>query len=68
MACLRVGDSLHQAVDSRKEVGQAVGRLMERYKLDAVQAFTVLQRYSQDRNQRLSIVARHVIDTGRLPE
>ncbi|GAA3546822.1 GAF and ANTAR domain-containing protein [Kribbella ginsengisoli] len=68
LASARLEDSLHQAVDSRKEVGQAVGRLMERYKLDAVQAFTVLQRYSQDRNQRLSIVARHVIDTGRLPE
>jgi AmiR/NasT family two-component response regulator len=59
---------LLQAVDSRKEVGQAVGRLMERYGLDAVQAFGVLQRYSQSHNQRLRAVALHVIETGNLPQ
>jgi len=58
---------LHQAVDSRKEVGQAVGRLIERYEMDPVQAFGVLKRYSQDRNQRLREVALHVIETGNLP-
>ncbi|MGW1341114.1 ANTAR domain-containing protein [Kribbella sp. NPDC002412] len=63
----RMEASLHQALDSRKEVGQAVGRLMQRYGLDAVHAFGVLQRYSQSRNQRLREVARHVIDTGNLP-
>jgi GAF domain-containing protein len=63
----RMETSLQQAVDSRKEVGQAVGRLMQRYGLDAIQAFGVLQRYSQSRNQRLREVARHVIDTGNLP-
>jgi GAF domain-containing protein len=63
----QVESELHRAVDSRKEVGQAVGRLMERYELTAVQAFGVLQRYSQHRNQRLRDVARHVIDTGSLP-
>jgi AmiR/NasT family two-component response regulator len=40
---------------------------MERYELTAVQAFGVLQRYSQHRNQRLRDVARHVIETGGLP-
>jgi AmiR/NasT family two-component response regulator len=60
--------SLHQALDSRKEVGQAVGRLMQRYGLDAVHAFGVLQRHSQTRNQRLREVALHVIDTGNLPQ
>ncbi|MFC0622594.1 GAF and ANTAR domain-containing protein [Kribbella deserti] len=63
----QVEANLNLAVDSRKEVGQAVGRLMERYKIDSIQAFTVLQRYSQDRNQRLRDIARHVIDTGNLP-
>lgn len=62
----RMEASLHQAVDSRKEVGQAVGRLMQRY--GAVQAFSVLQRYSQSRNQRLRAVALHVIDAGNLPQ
>lgn len=67
VASARLETSLKQAVDSRKDVGQAVGRLMERYKIDAIQAFAVLQRYSQDRNQRLHKVARHVMETGTLP-
>ncbi len=67
VATARAEASLTQAIDSRKDIGQAVGRMMERYGLDAVQAFTVLQRYSQDRNQRLHAVAQHVIATGKLP-
>jgi GAF domain-containing protein len=68
VASARLDVSLHQAIDTRKDVGQAVGRLMERYGIDAVQAFALLRRYSQDRNQRLHAVARHVIDTGKLPD
>ena len=41
---------------------------MERYDMDAVQAFAILKRYSQDRNERLYDVARHVIETGRLAD
>lgn len=67
IASARLKTSLKEAVDSRKIVGQAVGRLMERYRLDAVQAFVVLRRYSQDRNERLNAVATHVIETGNLP-
>lgn len=66
IASARTEDSLHQALDSGKDVGQAIGRLMERYDLDAVQAFAVLRRYSQDHNQRLRTVARRVNETGRL--
>lgn len=68
VASARLEASLNQAIDSRKEVGQAVGRLMERHGLNAVAAFAVLRRYSQDRNQRLRDVARVVIDTGNLPD
>ncbi|MFI7063781.1 GAF and ANTAR domain-containing protein [Kribbella sp. NPDC050124] len=68
IASARMEATLHQALDSRKEVGQAVGRLMERYGLDAIRAFAVLQRYSQTHNQRLRAVALHVIDTGNLPQ
>ncbi|WP_198676371.1 GAF and ANTAR domain-containing protein [Kribbella monticola] len=64
----QVEANLRQAIDSRKEVGQAVGRLMERYGLDAIHAFGVLQRYSQTRNERLRTVALHVIETGNLPQ
>ncbi len=68
IASSRTEESLTDAIDARKVVGQAVGRLMERYGMDAVQAFAVLRRYSQDRNQRLQTVAEHVIATGHLPE
>lgn len=68
IASARTEDSLHQALDSRKDVGQAIGRLMERYDVDAVQAFAVLKRYSQDRNQRLHAVAQRVNETGTLDE
>ncbi|MBB5835869.1 GAF and ANTAR domain-containing protein [Kribbella italica] len=68
VASARLEASLTHAIDARKDVGQAVGRLMERYTMDPIQAFTVLQRYSQDRNQRLQGVAQHVIATGNLPD
>ncbi|MET7277306.1 GAF and ANTAR domain-containing protein [Kribbella sp. NPDC005582] len=64
----QVEANLNVAVDSRKEVGEAVGRLRERYGLSAVQAFGVLRRYSQNGNIRLRDVARHVVDTGILPD
>jgi len=64
----RMEASLRVAIDSRGEVGQAVGRLMQRYGLDAVQAFAVLKRFSQSRNERLRQIAQHVVDTGNLPE
>jgi GAF domain-containing protein len=68
IASARLQASLREAVDSRKIVGEAVGRPMERYGLDAVQAFVVLRRYSQDRNQRLNTIAAYVTETGNLPD
>ncbi|MEV8378807.1 GAF and ANTAR domain-containing protein [Kribbella sp. NPDC056861] len=59
--------SLNEAIDVRKEVGQAVGRLMERYKIDPLQAFTLLKQHSQNGNRRLRDVAGHVLETGQLP-
>jgi GAF domain-containing protein len=60
-------NSLTQAVDARKLVGQAMGILMERYHLDDDQAFAVLRRYSQDTNTKLRDVAGHLIETRKLP-
>ncbi len=60
-------ESLAQAVDARKLVGQAMGILMERYDVDGDQAFAILKRYSQDTNTKLRDVAQHLIDTRRLP-
>ncbi|HWD80857.1 MAG TPA: GAF and ANTAR domain-containing protein [Kribbella sp.] len=60
-------DSLQQAVDGRTVIGQAQGMLMERYDLNASQAFAVLRRYSQQSNTKLAEVARKLVATRELP-
>jgi len=59
--------SLWQAVDARKLIGQAQGILMERFAMDADQAFAVLRRYSQDYNIKLRDVADRLVSTRNLP-
>ena len=68
MASTREQANLWKAIDARRLIGQAQGLLMERFAIDADQAFTVLRRYSQDRNVKLSVVAQLLIETRRLPE
>lgn len=63
----RQESTLWQAIDARKLIGQAQGLLMERFDLDADQAFAVLRRYSQDNNVKLREVARLLVETRRLP-
>ena len=41
---------------------------MERFDLDQEQSFSVLRRYSQDRNVKLRSVAGHLVQTRQLPE
>jgi len=67
VATARQEESLWQAVDARKLVGQAQGILMERFGIDGDKAFAVLRRYSQDNNIKLRDVAHQLIDTRRLP-
>jgi len=67
VATARSEQTLAQAVDARKLVGQAMGILMERYDLDGDRAFEVLRRYSQDTNRKLRDVAQDLIDTRKLP-
>jgi GAF domain-containing protein len=54
------------AVASRDVIGQAKGILMERFKLDAEQAFALLARISQDSNRKLRDVAEELATTGQL--
>ena len=61
-------EHLWKAIDARNLVGQAQGMLMERFGIDADQAFAVLRRYSQDNNLKLHVVAQRLIDTRTLPE
>lgn len=60
-------EGLQTALDSRTEIGQAQGILMERFDLDADRAFQVLRRYSQNTNMKLNEVARTLIETRSFP-
>jgi hypothetical protein len=59
-------DNFNQAVASRHRVGLAQGILMTR-RLTAEQAFTLLQRRSQNTHVKLRTIAQTVIQTGDLP-
>jgi GAF domain-containing protein len=59
----REGDQLQSALSTRDRIGQAKGIIMERFKIDDVQAFGMLRQLSQDTNTKLIDVALRVIDT-----
>lgn len=61
-------DNLRTALATRSVIGQAQGILMERLKITADQAFGVLSRLSQERNQKLREVARQLVETGDVTE
>jgi GAF domain-containing protein len=67
VATARHEQTMANAVDARKLVGQAMGILMERFTIDADRAFAILKRYSQDNNTKLRDVAQQLIDTRKLP-
>jgi GAF domain-containing protein len=55
--------NLREALNTRATIGQAIGILMERYKLDAQRAFAFLTRLSQQRNVKLRQLAEEVNET-----
>jgi hypothetical protein len=57
----RHDENLNQALTSRGQIGQAVGILMERYRLDPDAAFGFLVRVSQTGNVKLREVAAGII-------
>jgi hypothetical protein len=59
-------DRLLAAVDTRDLIGQAKGILMERYKITAEEAFTVLVRTSQRSRRKLREVAEELTRSGEL--
>lgn len=58
-------DSLRQAVQSRGIVGQAVGILMERLRLDDARAFGFLVRLSQQENVKVRVLAEDLVTRAR---
>ncbi len=61
-AALRRQEQFRSALASRDVIGQAKGMIMERYRVDAVQAFELLKQLSQRSNSRLVEVAQGLID------
>ena len=55
---------LNQALASRKRIGQAIGILMERYRIDEDRAFQFLVRASSTSNMKLRDVAEEVVATS----
>jgi hypothetical protein len=57
-------DGLRDAITSRQVIGQAVGILMERFQMSEDRAFAFLTRVSNDRNEKVRVVAQEIIDGG----
>ena len=60
--------SLKQAIDSHRNIGQAVGILVERHRLQPAQAFDRLRQASQNRNMKVRELAARIVETGADPE
>ena len=57
-------DQFRSALISRDIIGQAKGIVMERFRVDAIRAFELLNRLSQESNTKLLDVAKKIIDTN----
>ncbi|MFB9377921.1 GAF and ANTAR domain-containing protein [Kineococcus gynurae] len=66
LAASRQIENLSNALVNRDRIGQAKGILVERFKITPDQAFSLLSRISQDRNQKLHEVAAQLVREGSL--
>ncbi|HKP43131.1 GAF and ANTAR domain-containing protein [Mycobacterium sp.] len=64
----RRDEQFKRALASRDTIGQAKGMIMERYGVDAIQAFEVLRKLSQDSNVPLIRVASELIAMAQSPD
>lgn len=60
---LRRQDQFRSALASRDLIGQAKGVIMERFNLDAVEAFDLVTRLSQQSNRKVIDVARSLVES-----
>lgn len=63
----RTHQQLGHALETRHEIGEAMGILMERYGLTEDTAFKLLKKASQDHNIKLRAIARQICETGEKP-
>ncbi len=57
-------DHLRRALESNREIGVAIGVLMQQHRITREQAFDLLRVASQDANRKLADIAVDVADTG----
>jgi hypothetical protein len=57
-------ETLTHSLASSRAIGQAIGLIMERYKIDSDRAFEFLVRLSQNHNVKLRVVALGIISTA----
>ena len=62
MGWARQDQTMTEALATRNLIGQAVGIVMERYKLDSDRAFAFLTRLSQTSNTKLHAIATALVD------
>ncbi|MFC3688825.1 GAF and ANTAR domain-containing protein [Aquipuribacter hungaricus] len=67
-AAARQRASLRREVETRHVIGQAQGILMERHRVTSEQAFAMLVRVSQHRNEKLRGVAQRLADSGHIDD
>lgn len=61
-------EQLRGALARRDVIGQAKGVLMAAGRVTADEAFDLLRKASQGRNEKLFVVAEYVVETGMLPD
>ncbi len=66
MGWARQDQTLTEALATRDTIGQAVGIVMERYKLDSDRAFAFLTRLSQTSNTKLNVIAARLVNKANL--
>jgi transcriptional regulator with GAF, ATPase, and Fis domain len=59
-----IAEQLQAALNSRIIIEQAKGKLAERFSLTMDQAFTLLRDYARENNQRLTDIARNLVDSA----
>jgi hypothetical protein len=64
---VRRDQQFRSALISRDIIGQAKGMLMERFDVDAVRAFDIMKRLSQDSNKPLVLIAERLVHTRECP-
>lgn len=62
MLAARDDEQFRAGLANRDIIGQAKGMIMERYGVDAVQAFELLSKLSQQQNKRLHLLARELVE------